>query len=183
MNFKLTFAKQWLHPFLHRLHQFLNHCSYDIYSILYRELLIIVKAKQPIIKYQNQQKCLSLELGAILPKHGNVQVYFYMVPYHNGATENHPISEIKTNNSIYRLHHFLLLVFSLLTSKLAKQYQQKTCLQRLHIICAQPSSFSIGTAHMGQHLMRSLSKGIPISSWPSAAKRRLCSSQVIFGCH
>lgn len=71
----------------------------------------------------------------------------------------------------------------LLTSKLARQYQQKTCLQRLHIIWAQPSSFSMGTAHMGQHLIRSLSNGIPMSSWPSAAKRRLYSSHVIFGCH
>lgn len=71
----------------------------------------------------------------------------------------------------------------MLTSKLARQYQQKTCLHRLHIIWAQPSSFSIGTAHIGQHLIRSLSNGMPISSWPSAIKRRLFSSQVILGCH
>lgn len=71
-----------------------------------------------------------------------------------------------------------------LTSKLAKQYQQKTCLHRLHIICAQPSSFSMGTAHIGQHLMRSLSKGMPRASvWPSAASRRVFSSQDIVGCH
>lgn len=70
---------------------------------------------------------------------------------------------------------------TLLTSRLARQYQQKTCLHRLHIIWAQPSSFSMGTAHMGQHLMSSLSNGIPISSWPSAIRRRPNSSQLILG--
>ena len=48
-----------------------------------------------------------------------------------------------------------------LTSKEAKQYQQNTCLHLLHIICAQPSSFSMGTEHIGQHLMLSLSNGMP----------------------
>jgi len=37
-----------------------------------------------------------------------------------------------------------------LTSSDAKQYQQNTCLQRLHIICAQPESRSMGTWHIGQ---------------------------------
>lgn len=66
-----------------------------------------------------------------------------------------------------------------LTSNDAKQYQQKTCLQRLHIIWAQPSSFSIGTLHMGQHLMRSESKGMPGSMRslrPSLARRLVFSS-------
>uniref|UniRef100_A0A182VDG4 Uncharacterized protein n=1 Tax=Anopheles merus TaxID=30066 RepID=A0A182VDG4_ANOME len=63
---------------------------------------------------------------------------------------------------------------------LARQYQQKTCLHRLHIICAQPSSFSIGTVHIGQHLMRSLSNGMPNASvWPSTARRREFSSHDI----
>lgn len=48
-----------------------------------------------------------------------------------------------------------------LTSNEARQYQQKTCLQRLHNICAQPSSFSIGTLHIGQHLISSESNVIP----------------------
>jgi hypothetical protein len=67
-----------------------------------------------------------------------------------------------------------------LTSKDAKQYQQKTCLQRLHIIWAQPSSFSIGTLHMGQHLMRSESKGMlgsMRSVCPSFVRRLVFSSQ------
>lgn len=67
-----------------------------------------------------------------------------------------------------------------LTSNDAKQYQQKTCLQRLHIICAQPSSFSIGTLHMGQHLMRSESKGMlgsMRSVCPSLVRRLVFSSQ------
>lgn len=42
-----------------------------------------------------------------------------------------------------------------LTSKEARQYQQKTCLHLLHNIWAQPSSFSMGTLHMGQHLIKS----------------------------
>lgn len=71
-----------------------------------------------------------------------------------------------------------------LTSKLAKQYQQNTCLHRLHIIWAQPSSFSIGTEHIGQHLMRSLSNGMPmVSSSPMAAKRLIFSSQLRVWCH
>jgi hypothetical protein len=52
------------------------------------------------------------------------------------------------------------------TSKLDKQYQQKTCLHRLHIIWAQPSSFSIGTEHIGQHLIKSLSKSMIESCLP-----------------
>lgn len=68
-----------------------------------------------------------------------------------------------------------------LTSKLAKQYQQKTCLHRLHIICAQPSSFSMGTAHIGQHFIRSLSNSIIESCRPPSLRE--FSSQVIDGCH
>lgn len=41
----------------------------------------------------------------------------------------------------------------ILTSKEAKQYQQKTCLQRLHIIWAQPSFLSIGTWQSGHRLI------------------------------
>lgn len=68
----------------------------------------------------------------------------------------------------YRI--FALFVTLVLTSKLARQYQQNTCLHRLHIIWAQPSSFSIGTLHMGQHLMRSESNGMPgCSIFPSFA--------------
>lgn len=49
----------------------------------------------------------------------------------------------------------------ILTSSEARQYQQNTCLHRLHIICAHPSSFSIGTEHIGQHFILSLSIGMP----------------------
>lgn len=52
-----------------------------------------------------------------------------------------------------------------LTSREARQYQQKTCLHRLHIIWAQPSSFSMGTAHIGQHLMSSESNVMPGMGW------------------
>lgn len=73
------------------------------------------------------------------------------------------------------------------TSRLAKQYQQKTCLQRLHIIWAQPSSFSIGTTHIGQYFIRSLSNGSPkpavsLSS-PNRRNCRVFSSHDIAGCH
>lgn len=78
----------------------------------------------------------------------------------------------------------IFFLFRLLTSKLAKQYQQNTCLHRLHIIWAHPSSFSMGTAHIGQHLMRSVSNGMPmLSSTPSAVRRRAFSSQLNEGCH
>lgn len=40
-----------------------------------------------------------------------------------------------------------------LTSRDSRQYQQKACLQFLHIICAQPSSRSMYTLHLGQRLM------------------------------
>ena len=40
-----------------------------------------------------------------------------------------------------------------LTSKEVRQNQQNTCLQRLHIICAQPASRSIGTLHIGHLFM------------------------------
>lgn len=40
-----------------------------------------------------------------------------------------------------------------LTSRDSRQYQQKACLQFLHIICAQPSSLSIQTLHFGQRLI------------------------------
>lgn len=63
---------------------------------------------------------------------------------------------------------------SILTSKLVRQYQQKTCLQRLHIICAQPSSFSIGTLHIGQHFIKSESNGIP--KFVSVPNNLACSS-------
>jgi len=39
------------------------------------------------------------------------------------------------------------------TSSDARQYQQKTWLQRLHIICAQPESRSIGTWHTGHRFI------------------------------
>jgi hypothetical protein len=57
--------------------------------------------------------------------------------------------------------YFYMFLILILTSSEARQYQQKTCLHLLHIIWAQPSSFSIGTAHIGQHLMSSESKAIP----------------------
>lgn len=72
---------------------------------------------------------------------------------------------------------------AVLTSKLAKQYQQNTCLHRLHIIWAQPSSFSIGTLHIGQHFMRSESNGIPVSSACKRGrllKRTLCESPRLY---
>lgn len=73
---------------------------------------------------------------------------------------------------------------TVLTSKLARQYQQNTCLHRLHIICAHPSSFSMGTPHIGQHLIRSLSNEIPmVSACPSAANFFIFSSHEIRGCH
>lgn len=74
----------------------------------------------------------------------------------------------------------------LLTSKEARQYQQKTCLHRLHIICAHPSSFSIGTLHIGQHLIKSelkLSPGSIKSERPSFSKRLEFSSHVSPWCH
>lgn len=40
-----------------------------------------------------------------------------------------------------------------LTSRDSRQYQQKACLQFLHIIWAQPSSLSMYTLHLGQRLM------------------------------
>ena len=40
-----------------------------------------------------------------------------------------------------------------LTSRESRQYQQKACLQFLHIICAQPSSLSMYTLHLGQRLI------------------------------
>lgn len=48
-----------------------------------------------------------------------------------------------------------------LTSSEARQYQQKTCLHLLHNIWAHPSSFSIGTLHIGQHLINSESNVTP----------------------
>jgi len=54
------------------------------------------------------------------------------------------IPEFMTNKNYYSRANWEL------TSSDAKQYQQKTCLQRLHIICAQPESRSMGTWHIGQ---------------------------------
>ena len=55
----------------------------------------------------------------------------------------------------------------LLTSSEAEQYQQNTCLHRLHIIWAHPASLSMGTRHTGHLLMCSLqgSSG-PWWVWP-----------------
>ena len=47
----------------------------------------------------------------------------------------------------------------------------------MHTICAQPSSFSIGTAHIGQHLIRSLSNINNESLRPKAAKRPNATTQ------
>ena len=53
-----------------------------------------------------------------------------------------------------RLRHNLELNWTTwLTSRDWRQYQQKTCLHRLHIIWAQPSFLSMGTRHMGQRLI------------------------------
>ncbi len=58
-----------------------------------------------------------------------------------------------------------------LTSSEVRQYQQKTCLQRLHIICAQPASRSINTLHIGHFLIvSSLSQAIRSSPSPPIYK-------------
>lgn len=99
-----------------------------------------------------------------------------MVPCRNVATESHPMHQQFINQftsydnvlickatilELWNVDRILSLPPRILTSKDAKQYQQNTCLHLLHIIWAQPSSFSIGTEHIGQHLMWSLPKGIP----------------------
>lgn len=126
-----------------------------------------------------------LVLDAIQPRHGNDQAYFCMVLYHNDVAKSHPIRERNDGEKvIFNLNDLIPETKAKLTSKLAKQYQQNTCLHRLHIIWAQPSSFSIGTEHIGQHLMRSLSNGMPmVSSSPMAAKRLIFSSQLRVWCH
>lgn len=53
-----------------------------------------------------------------------------------------------------------------LTSRDSRQYQQKACLQLLHIIWAHPSSRSMYTLHLGQRLMGALSSsGLKAELW------------------
>lgn len=72
-----------------------------------------------------------------------------------------------------------------LTSSDVRQYQQKTCLHLLHIICAHPSSFSIGTAHKGQLFINSEPPGPESNNGnpSSAPKVKAYCSQVCSGCH
>ncbi len=73
----------------------------------------------------------------------------------------------------------------LLTSSDVRQYQQNTCLHRLHIIWAQPSFLSIGTWHNGQRFMFESSAALNgILKW----NKKLCfnclsgNSSAMYGC-
>lgn len=136
-------------------------------------------AMLPATEYRSLQRCQSLGLDATQRTPVNGPTCFCRDLCRSGATRSHP----KIRKLSIRSWAFVCLAnVKTLTSKLAKQYQQNTCLQRLHIIWAQPSSFSIGTAHMGQHLIRSLSN-IIIDSLPFAANRLVFSSQDCVACH
>lgn len=80
---------------------------------------------------------------------------------------------------LHKLHNSC--PFSKLTSNDCRQYQQKTCLQRLHIIWAQPSFLSIGTWHIGQRLIlasSSLLKGM-LNNLNTPTSYVLCTSATI----
>ena len=61
---------------------------------------------------------------------------------------------------------------------MAKQYQQKTCLHLLHIICAHPSFLSIGTWHCGHFLMFSSRSPHSPASSPACSSQDSPSCQV-----
>ena len=81
-----------------------------------------------------------------------------------------------------------------LTSSDSRQYQQKTCLHRLHIICAQPVSLSMGTLQTGQRLISmppmTTTESFPLPNIPESeadvpARFTIdfpCSSHVLPGC-
>lgn len=135
-------------------------------------------AKRPAVKARTRQRCRWPVLDATQQMLSSALACFCTDPCHNAAEESHP------GTKKYIRKPKLSEKNPWLTSKLARQYQQNTCLHRLHIIWAQPSSFSIGTLHIGQHLIKSLSNGIPmLSISPSAASLFVFSSHEIRGCH
>lgn len=60
------------------------------YNILYTGPLITITAMRLVIIYRNPRIYRSLESYAISPMHGNVLIYFYMVPYRNVLIKNRP---------------------------------------------------------------------------------------------
>lgn len=153
-------------------------------NIQYKERLIVVTAMRPAEESQSQRIFQLLGPDAKPLTLVNDPVCSCTDLCRSAVTGNHPAIDKWEKLPLCNGTRLAYQIFILLTSRLAKQYQQKTCLQRLHIICAHPSSFSIGTAHIGQHFMRSESNGMPIlSSAPFAAKRRAFSSQLTPVCH
>ena len=59
-----------------------------------------------------------------------------------------------------------------LTSRDCKQYQQNTCLQFLHIICAQPASRSMGTRHVGQRFTSASGSAAKGMLWEQSGRTR-----------
>ena len=71
-----------------------------------------------------------------------------------------------------------------LTSNELRQYQQNTCLHRLHIICAHPASRSIGTWHIGHFLIVSFQpRASSQPGLPRATRSAPFSEQERPGCH